>query len=508
MATTNQIRHESTRRNDDEGFFPMAAMGGPDGDLVMAPDARDDMIRLQQAARKAGKNFYCPPSLDGCGEELVAAAGDIRRPYFRHFPGSSCGFRGEDRDIFTHRQIQRELVRWLTGQGFTAEAERYVGREKRSRVDVSVGGGMEWVIEVQLSNETAVSKLDRTERYGGNVTWLFGADRFIASRDHEMSEHGVTQLVRLAARPTGQEWSRLETAATWPIEIGLRAESPAGQLPKDSWFPLTACTFDLAHGLMAPGLLQAKQEVMNNRRAAAEEKARKQAELAQRERLLDALRRKAAEEQDRQWANDQAARRENEPRVPVDELRRRTLAALAREDMPRMSTTGKVVNLNAWHQFACVRKTAAPAPPLPATPLPGPRPTVLTPRDLQDWTARTGRPVTPEGTWWTALVLHAASYEWWTSQIDGRWVEQLRPDLVDPAWVALYLSTIEPSGSVRKLAEETADPAGLAMRRLHDLGLITITVRSGGQWTYRTRHNLRNVGRAGDWNQPHPWPLS
>lgn len=110
MAATDQIRHDSTRRNDDEGFFPVAALGGPEGALVVAPDVQADMIRLQRAARRERQGFYCPPALGGCGEELVATAGEIRRPYFRHFPGSSCGFRGEDRDIFTHRHIQRELV--------------------------------------------------------------------------------------------------------------------------------------------------------------------------------------------------------------------------------------------------------------------------------------------------------------------------------------------------------------------------------------------------------------
>lgn len=508
MATTNQIRHESTRRNDDEGFFPVAALGGPDGELVVAPEVQADMITLQQAAQKAGQAFYCPPSLGGCGEKLVAAAGDIRRPYFRHFAGSSCGFRGEDRDTFTHRQIQRELIRWLADRGFRAEAERYLGRDQNSRVDVFVGGDLEWVIEVQLSNETAVSKLGRTERYGGNVTWLFGDDRFIASRDHEQSAHGVAQLVRLAGRPAGQDWSRLETACSWPVEIGLRAEPPAGQPRKDVWLPLDVCTFDPAHGLMAPGLVQAKQQVMKNRRAAAEEQARQQAELAAKKRLLDEARRTAAEEQERERANQRAARREDEPRVPVDELRRRDFAELARGDEHRLAAAGRVVNLDVWHRFAYTRKMATPPRQLPAVPLPGTRPTVLTPRDLHEWSARTGRPVTPEGTWWTALVLHAADYEWWTSQIDGRWVQHLRPDLVDPAWVALYLSTLEPSGPVSRLAEQTADPAGLAVRRLHDLGLITINVSSRGQWTYRKLHRLRNVGQSGDWNQPPAWPLS
>lgn len=39
------------------------------------------------------------------------------------------------------------------------------------------------VIEVQLSGETAHSMEARTTRYGGSVTWLFGAGGHITSRD-------------------------------------------------------------------------------------------------------------------------------------------------------------------------------------------------------------------------------------------------------------------------------------------------------------------------------------
>lgn len=99
---------------------------------------------------------------------------------------------------------------------------------------------------------------------------------------------------------------------------------------------------------------------------------------------------------------------------------------------------------------------------------------------------------------------HVADYQWWTSQIDGRWADHLRSDLVDPAWVALYLSTLESYGPISKLAEPTADPAGLAVRRLADAGLITITASRRGQWTYRTLHRLKNVGRSSTWNQPPP----
>lgn len=508
MVTSNQIRHGSIRWYEGEGEFPVAALGGPDGELVVAPEVQADMIALQQSAQKAGQGFYCPLSLDGCGERLVAAAGPIRRPYFRHGAKSSCRLMAEGRDIFTHRQIQRELIGWLSSCGFRAEAERYVGRNRSSRVDVFVGGGMERVIEVQLSNETAASKLDRTERYGGNVTWLFDPEHVIASRDHELNEHGVVQLVRLGARPADKDWSRLETAGSWPVEIGRRAEGALGQPQNDIWFPLDECTFDPAHGLMTPGLVQAQRQVMENRRAAAEEQARQQVEHAEKKRLLDEARRKAAEEQDRQWANERAARREDEPRVPVDELRRRDFAELARGDEHRLAAAGKVVNLDMWHRFASTRQMAAPPRPWPATPPLGTRPTVLTPRHLEDWSARTGRTITPEGTWWTALVIHAADYEWWTSQIDGRWAHQLRPDLVDPAWVALYLSTLESSGHVSKLAEPSGDPAGLAVRRLHDLGLIGINAKSRGQWTYRTLHRLWNVGRSYDWDQPPAWPLA
>lgn len=187
MMTTNQIRHELARWHSDDGDLPVAALGSPDGELIVAPDFQAEMITLQRSARQAGQGFFCPPSLGGCGERLNVVAGPVRRPYFRHSRGSACGGVAEGRDIFTHRQIQHELIRWLAGLGFRAEAEHYFRGDRRSRVDVYVGGGLDRVVEVQLSNETAASKLDRTERYGGNVTWLFGPAGPLASRDHEES---------------------------------------------------------------------------------------------------------------------------------------------------------------------------------------------------------------------------------------------------------------------------------------------------------------------------------
>lgn len=206
-------------------------------------------------------------------------------------------------------------------------------------------------------------------------------------------------------------------------------------------------------------------------------------------------------------SDTQGAIGDHQPDVPVDELRRRDFAELARGDEIRTATVGKVVDLDLWQRLAHTRKMAAPHRQWPAAPLPGARPTVLTPADLGEWAARTGRRVTPEGTWWTALVRHAADYEWWTSQIEGRWADHLRPDLVDPAWVALYLSSISLSVPVRLLAEETADPGGLAVRRLADAGLITIATTRRGQWTYRTLPRLGNVGKSSAWDQPPGWPL-
>lgn len=147
----------------------------------------------------------------------------------------------------------------------------------------------------------------------------------------------------------------METASSWPVEIGLRAEAPAGQPATDVWFPLTECTFDPTYGLMTPGLLQARQQVMANRQAAAEERARQQAELAEKKRLLDEARRQREEEQARQWEEQ---RRQAEEQA---EEERRT----ARSTQSRAgSGYGRTREVSPWPDIRIVG-------PLHAGPTPG-----------------------------------------------------------------------------------------------------------------------------------------
>lgn len=443
-----------------------AVVGDPMGErFVEAPPTQAKMVAMKRAADAAGERFYCSLPLTGCGAVLTVVAGAVRRPHFRHPKGAGCQLSDPTavRDIYTHRMIQDELVRWLRHAGHVASIEKYV--ERRSRVDVFCEPNA--VIEVQLSGESAASMLDRTARYGGNVTWLFGADGVIASRDSLLVEMGAVLVVRL--RPTDEDAALSGfRGAGRRIDIGVLAHGESGRMAIQ-WSPLAECAFDPSTGLQAPNYASALA-------AASQRRAGKAAAALQR----------AARESD-------AARRESERMAQrIDYYRRaRAVQPVIRPPQPSVDAT------------------EAPPRPMPPEPMPGPRPQVAILADLPHWEAKFERRVNRQGPWPRVLAVHDDDYTWRTSWIDGKWLSGLPAHLVDPGWAALYLTTLWADGHVAQLVDNELDPHGVIVGRMAKLGLVELSGSAGEPRTrFHTVHDLRSIGTPFEWHQPPAWSES
>lgn len=437
---------------------PFAVVGDPDGDrIVEAPDSQIAMRALQREVEDAGERFYCARAVGGCGHLVTVVAGTERHPHFRHLPGSRCSLSDEReaRDRYTHRLIQLELVRWLRHLQLNALPEHYVAR--RSRVDVFCHPKA--VIEVQLSGETAHSMEARTTRYGGSVTWLFGAGGHITSRDTVLAEAGVVQLVRL--RPD-RDAEQSDVRGGRRVDVGVQTLAGAGRAGGVVWFPLADCTFHPASGLAAPTYAEELERVRADRaaRAAAEEAALLAAEEAER-------RRRAASAE---WAA-RRMRLGRQPSTPAPPPKRDAEAA---EPKPR---------------------------PEPSTLPPGRRPTVFTMGDLHRWEAQHDRRVDHPGRWQGVITHHADIYPWWCSWIDGRWTDLLPEVLVEPVWVALFTTCTTYSDQVINLIDPSIDPEHVIARHLVRLGLIDVSGGSG-YVKYTRLHDLAGIWTGQQWHQP------
>lgn len=441
-----------TPSHGPDGFdgVTFAVLGDPAGDhVVEAPDTQQEMLELSREARAKGLAFYCSTGAGGCGEPIIVVAGAVRRPHFRHHPGTVCTVSDYTAfaDRCTHRLIQNELVRWLQSQGFRSKAEQYLDR--RSRVDVFCEPGA--VIEVQLSGETVTSFEDRTARYGGNVTWLFGQRSAITSRETLLGTDGAVQLVRLrpeAVNPLGKGRR---------IDIGLLATDAA----ETNWFPLRDCAFDPADGLQCPEFLSAKQRIARQR----EEKAKAAAERLRQEALLEARNRVRAIER-----REAAARQ-----------------ADARKLRAKLDVRQPVVPLLPWGSA------------------PGPHPVVLGARSVTDWELK-HHPlfIHRRGAWYEAAFRYPDEFARWASHIDGSWTAGLPAHLVDAAWAALFRAAHRISGPTEYLVDLSVDPNGIIIVHLARQQLITIASDDGEHWWYR----LCSRGEAGhsgdDWSSPRP----
>lgn len=454
-----------------------ASLGSPDGErYVEAPRDHATMKELQLAARHAGENFFCARSPGGCGERVFPINGRRRRPHFRHPPKANCQLLTLDdelvRDIFTHKMIQCALVVWLHSLGFEAHSERYLDR--RSRVDILTRPA--WVLEVQLSGETEVSWLERTERYGGKVTWLFSPDTPLSSREAALERDGIVHLVRLCGLQANHS-DGPRHLGTSTIEIGMRTTAVGAYSEHTKWYRLEECQFDPSLGLRAPDYilastwLRTEREMQRKREVAVAGAAAAAAAAAA--------------------AKDASEAREEEL-VRRAEAERANRLAEARRRFLQESRAG--------------RPSYAPGGPRPEPPetMPGPRPTVFTLQDLRQWERtqgiRPGANVLME----QVIARHADDYQWRTGWIDGRWLTTFTEGLVEPAWIALYLSTLAQSGRLNHLVDREIDPDRSIIGRMTLIGLIEIG-SPGFEDNYHALHDFRWIGTPFEYHQPRPY---
>lgn len=255
-----------------------AATDGSDGVSAVALPA-DRMSALALRVNHGGQ-FWCTTQASGCGGVLILAAGEVRRPYFRHHPGATCSFIGREHaagPAYEHLLYQQALQAWLAGQGYTAVLEKRLGQDGRTDLYVVVDA-VSHALEVQLSPISTTAWQQRDAGYRrqvDQVTWLYGPSAEAASAA-ELSVRGVA--------------------------VRLRPGPQIGVLDLDGhteWSDLTACRLTPA-GLDAPGLAQARA-LAQQRQAEAEAEARQQ------QAELEAAQRRDLEQQQRWQA--QSARR-------------------------------------------------------------------------------------------------------------------------------------------------------------------------------------------------------
>ena len=205
-----------------------------------------------------GRRFWCSRTVGGCGAPLIVVAGPIRRPHFRHPPGSAnlCAF-GRDPDrakaAYAHLAIQLALVGWLDRQGFASRIEHVFKDGGRADLHVVVGDDAQ-TIEVQLSPMSEAEWVRRDCLYRSQVsvvTWLYGPDPEARALD-ELIERDVSLYVDGNLNADGAnvrigtcfidrvEWSELDQckltpAGFWTPHLdGARAETVAWRAEEDA----------------------------------------------------------------------------------------------------------------------------------------------------------------------------------------------------------------------------------------------------------------------------------
>lgn len=401
------------------------------------------MIELKRAADAAGEEFFCATRMGGCGQPVIVVAGARRKPHFRHPPNSACLLTtaAVARDIYTHRLIQTELVRWLRHLGYQSQAERWM--DSRSRVDVWCSPKA--AIEVQLSGETAESMQDRTDRYSrsgeGTVTWLFGTGRHIASRDALLATDGLAQIVRLRPEP---ELPSSQVFGSPPggrrIDIGLLVEPLDAEKPAEvRWWPLSECIFDPAEGLRTPG------------RADAVERARTRS--AENERLAQLRARIRARE------------------------------ATAKKRRRRQDTHPSSEEPTEWPVYT------PPQRPVPTDPMGGRRPTAK-PLVGSMWSPH---PATDDFWWRTAWIDGHWADGLPSPLVDLGW---------GALYITMLMSRGRVEDLVGH--KPGPDRLAVA-QYLADLGLIEIHGPTAPASPFRTTNDLRYAGTEHEWHQPPAW---
>lgn len=155
-----------------------AVVDGPAGiRSVFTPAGRLTALALKD---RHGGAFWCSTVAGGCGGRLTMAAGEVRRPYFRHHPGAACRLAVHPETAaaaYEHVRLQYALLRWLSEQGLVATVE-HTFADGGGRADLHVMVADEGQsLEVQLSPINVASWQERDTRYQRfvrQVSWLYG----------------------------------------------------------------------------------------------------------------------------------------------------------------------------------------------------------------------------------------------------------------------------------------------------------------------------------------------
>lgn len=526
--------------NDDDERAVFAVLGDPAGhQYIQAPTDHAAMTAMVSAADQAGELFFCSSRLGGCGEKVMPVNGNIRIPHFRHYAHTRCPLTSAtNRDIYTHAIIQDALVSWLREHGHPeAVTEKRLNR--KSRVDVHCSPDA--VIEVQLSGETDTSMLERTLRYGNNVTWLYDPNNPISSREATLTRDGTVLLVRL--RPaTDQALRQPQTMfSQHPIDIGVKVRTFGTEGGFVDWHPLEACTFTPDTGLQPPLYSETRQTV-----ADARERRRQSDELA---RLVADQRQRTAEAEmarHMEVSREEAARRMEVARA--EGARRR--AALAAEDAvaEQKRLTAKAARDAVWASQEPQRQAAAKAEQEHLEQVreaseqrlaraksdaaariarqldrktPAARsswyPTVWNLDDLAGWEIRHQLKAPENGAWWRVLSHHDEPFAEWVALVADGWATGLPEHLVDPAWAALYLTSVSLAGKVCAfigggdqdddplIPYDPIDPEGIILDRLQALGLISLYGGPPAPLMVNVEHHLGHLRWDPTVPQPPAW---
>ena len=269
------------------GDLVLAVTDGPDGvEAIELPSNRWQAIEVRERHRN---RFWCSTEAQGCGGQVLIAAGPILIPHFRHQKDARCSFIGHESKAspaYEHLRYQRAIQRWLATQGHDAVIEKTLGSDGRTDLHVVINS-VRHSLEVQLSPLPSPAWRERDAKYRrhhDHVTWLYGPAAEAAGAT-ELSLRGVAFSLRPGP------------------SIGVR-DFDAGT----HWAELADCRLT-DRGLEVPGLEAALALHQHRKAEAAEAQRRLEDEAAERQQAADAQR--------EEWARQQAAlRSERERRQP------------------------------------------------------------------------------------------------------------------------------------------------------------------------------------------------
>jgi hypothetical protein len=148
---------------------------------------------------------------------------------------------------------------------------------------------------------------------------------------------------------------------------------------------------------------------------------------------------------------------------------------------------------------------------------PGNFPVVFTVDDLAVWEAQYGLVAPEHGAWRRVLEHHDGPFADWVALMTDGWVTGLPEHLIDPAWAALYMTTMSLSGQVSVFLGggdqdfdpnhpyDPIDPEGLILQRLVNLSLVRLYGGPGEPLMLKVQHHLGEIRWNSRIQQPTVW---